>query len=425
LCTLALKAGLCLSLWLLGGRLSAQEVKIWEFSPYDVEIRYAFDASVGGSTFAHHEFTSQLQAELERTFRAAWNSRVTPLPPDYANAMLRNFEKFTLEDVTASELVLVVSPTHEQTKAIRTYEAALETLTDIHISPTGKSYLEDSAARMELAEDDPTRTLIEKCVVDDAGAASIQEKWNAATINAALIRRASLAEFGPDVRPLVTLLPWQSDSLFRQRDKQFFLLVGMSGDDYTFSVRELDCPMQYLGPAFQESTPSWVYAPRIAAATIAKAFAPVARVEDAEARSASLRLRAGGLIVGKNNPAAVEVGEVMQPIVRRDDRNGVATLLEPLSWTFAAITETDGVKMKANVYTYSGGPGLQGRKNRRTQRVLLRVRPRYDQTDIKVVVRGDGRPQSGCFVYQRDFLTEEFEFLGRTDWRGRFTIPVP
>jgi hypothetical protein len=57
--------------------------------------------------------------------------------------------------------------------------------------------------------------------------------------------------------------------------------------------------------------------------------------------------------------------------------------------------------------------------------MLLKVRPVVEQTDIQLVVRDDGRPQSGSFVYRRDMLTEDFEFLGRTDWRGRFTVRVP
>jgi hypothetical protein len=42
------------------------------------------------------------------------------------------------------------------------------------------------------------------------------------------------------------------------------------------------------------------------------------------------------------------------------------------------------------------------------------------------VVRGDkSKPQPGCFIYTRDFLTNQFDFVGRTDWRGRINIPQP
>lgn len=403
----------------------AQEVKIWEFSPYEVEVWYAFDATVNASAIARQTFVSQLQDELERTFRAAWRVQLSPLADDIANTVVRDFENFSVADLTAAELVLVVSLRNDQTKTVRTFEAALESLSEIHCSLDARLELENAVASLELPDDSPVRELVGKCVVDEGGLSSLQQKLEEATIGAALLPRVAAAEVSEHVRNLVTPLPWQIDSVLRQRDKLFFLLVGMDGDDIVCKVRELDCPMQYLGPAFQDLTSNWPYASRLASATLVRAFAPVARVEDASAKTASLRLRAGGLILNSQNPAQVHVGDVMQPIVRRDDRNGVPTLLEPLSFTFAAITDSDGVKMNANVYTYSGGPGLQGRKNRRTQRMLLRVRPVVEQTDIRITVRGDGRPQSGCFIYNRDLLTEEFEFLGRTDWRGRFSIPMP
>ncbi|MEZ6080082.1 MAG: hypothetical protein R3C56_31730 [Pirellulaceae bacterium] len=215
------------------------------------------------------------------------------------------------------------------------------------------------------------------------------------------------------------------DSLWRERDKLFYLLVRRQGDETIVQVRELDGPLRFLGPAMSDSTSDWSYAARLASSEIVRAFAPVARVEDAESRAADLTLRAGGLIVQPDNPANVIVGDVMQPIVRRDDRNGVPTLLQPLPWTFAAVTDSDGVKLKANVYTYSGGPGLQGRKNRRTQRMLLKVRPQFEQSELELVVAGGAKPQAGCFIYSRDFLTDQFSRLGRTDWRGRLTIAIP
>ncbi|MEO8271167.1 MAG: hypothetical protein ABI557_15705, partial [Aureliella sp.] len=197
------------------------------------------------------------------------------------------------------------------------------------------------------------------------------------------------------------------------------------GDETTVQVRELDGPFRFLGPAMSDSTNEWNYAARLASAAIVRAFAPVARVEDAQSKSADLTLRAGGLIIHSDNPANVVVGDVMQPIVRRDDRNGVPTLLQPLPWTFAAVTDSDGIKLTANVYTYSGGPGLQGRKNRRTQRILLKVRPQFEQTELELILAGDAQPQSGCFIYSRDLLTDQFSRLGRTDWRGRLAIATP
>ncbi len=409
---------------------AAQEpVKIWEFSPYEVEVWYSFAPNVNASETAQQTWLADVQADLERTFQAAWQVTMKPLPSELSGVVLRDFDRFTLDALRAGELVLVVADQHSATKTVRTFDAAIESLTEIACTAGIKQHLENSIGSLHLDEDSTQSkqlaSLVSKCVVDAAGAASIEQKLKDASVAAALVPRWSLPQDSEAVRPLVTPLPWQTDTLFRKLDKLFFVSIDQVGDDTEIHVRELDCPMQFLGPAMSDRATNWSYTARLATSTLARAFAPVARVEDAESKTAVLRLRAGGLIVDKHNPASVVIGDVMQPIVRRDDRNGIPTLLEPLAWTFAAITASDGVKMEANVYTYSGGPGLQGRKNRRTQRMLLKVRPIVPQTDIELLVRDDNRPQSGCFVYSRDLLTDEFELLGRTDWRGRFTVHVP
>ncbi len=401
-----------------------QAVKVWEFSPYEVVVWYAFEPTINASKFARQELVSQWQADLQRTFRAAWNVRLNPLPPDLTTNVVRNFEGFDVGSLTANELVLVASITHESARTIRTFDAALETALPIHCTPAVFENLTQSCQRLNLPTDSASGSLLAKCVADETSA-SLREKFEADLLPIALISKSILPELSRWVRPLATPLPWQTDDLFKELDKLFFVSIGMHGDEFTWQVRELDCPMQFLGPVFDARCTAWSYLPRLLTSTTVKAFAPVARVEDADARTADLRLRAGGLLVDPSNPAGLVIGDVLQPIVRRDDRNGIPALLEPLPWTFAAITASDGVKMAANVYTYSGGPGLQGRKNRRTQRVLLKVRPKYEHSDIRLAVRGEGSPQSGCFVYQRDLVTDDFTLLGRTDWRGQFRLPLP
>jgi len=404
-------------------------VKIWEYSPYQVEVWYAFDPQLNASELARQTWLKQLQAALERNFRAAWRVELKPLPATHSGRILREFDSFTLNNLQANELVLVLASTHPDTQTLRTFEAAMESLPEVACTAETKQQLVSAEALRQTPGatplSQPWTELVSKCVVDEGGADSLAQRLKDSSIPVALVPRWSVPQLAESARPLPTPLPWQTETLFRELDKLFFLWIGPLGDEIEVRARELDCPMQLMGPAMSERASDWPYSAQLASLAVTRAFAPVARVEDAESRTAVLRLRAGGLVIDQNNPAAVTVGDVMQPIVRRDDRNGQPALLEPLAWTFAAITASDGVKMEANVYTYSGGPGLQGRQNRRTQRMLLKVRPSVEQTDIQLVVRDDGRPQSGSFVYRRDLLTENFELLGRTDWRGRFTVHVP
>lgn len=405
------------------GSSHAQEVKVWEYSPYEVTVWYHIDPTVSLSAHAQEAFGKSLREALERTYRAAWNVEVQPLPHELRSSVGRSLENMTIDQLTASELVLVVASENDKTRAVRTFDAALSALETIVVTPTTQRRLQQSVDQLQLAEDSPAQRLVSKLHVESISVSQLIDKLRAREVDAVLVPRNAIEAGDASLRAVNTPLPWQTDNLFRKRDKVFFLNIQMLGDDHLIRGRELDCPMQFFGPTIADRTYAWSYVPRVATDVVTRAFAPTARVEDATSFAASLQLKAGGLIIDESNPARVGVGEVMQPIIRRDDRNGVPTLLEPLPWTFAAITDTDGIRMQANVYTYSGGPGLQGRKNRRTQRILLRVRPQQPTSDLQVVIRGQASiPQSGCFVYERDLITSEFQFIGRTDWRGKLTI---
>lgn len=407
-------------------RAQTQEVKIWEFSPYNVRIWYSIDPNVAIPDAAQQKYITQLHAALKRTFRATWKVSFAPIPPNLADLVVENFDDFTTQDLQTNDLVLVTSVENEQTKTIRSFAAAIDNLSKVHISPRGEQQLKSEAQRLQLPADSETSHLLSKCVADDSGDTSLLEQLKSGKIAAAMLPRKSIPQDRSGIRQLVTMLPWQAESVFREYDKLFFLHISRDGDKLVFRVRELDCPMRFLGTSFESSSLTWQQAVRTSASTVVRAFAPIARVEEAESRTARLTLRAGGLIVSDENPAKIRIGDMLQPVVRRDDRNGVPALLQPLSFTFAAVTGSDGINLDSNVYTYSGGPGLQGRKNRRTSRVLFRVRPKYRETDLQIVtINTDGQPQAGCFIYQKDLLNDEFEFLGRTDWRGQLTIPVP
>lgn len=405
---------------------AAQEaVKVWEFTPYDVEVWCALDANLDISELAKSQFTQSLSDELDRLFQAAWRTHVTQTEPELRSRLARELETFTLNDFSREELVLVVNRDPSLTATIRSAENAAEKIDEFAILPQHKSKIEAEVAKAKIEPTSAVAGVIGKLKAIDGGMAAITSGLEAKTIQAALVPRSSVKAIEKLARQVTLLLPWQTDSLLRQHDKIFMVHVGRSNDGYFVQARELDCSLQFLGPTIRRETNSWSYMSRAASAAIADAFAPIARVENAASKSANLRLKAGGLIITDDNPAIVRPGDLMQPVVRREGSNSAPSLIEPLPWTYAAIIETDGVKMKANVYAYSGGPGLQGRNNRRTQRLLLRVRPTEPETEILVSVKSSGRPQGGCAVYERDLLTDKFTLLGKTDWRGRFVVPKP
>jgi hypothetical protein len=182
-------------------------------------------------------------------------------------------------------------------------------------------------------------------------------------------------------------------------------------------------------PTVSVEVSTWDAIPRAIAFATKQVFAPMARIEEADNKLAELRIRAGGLIIEESHPAKIELGDVLQAYVRRDDRNGVPTLLQSIPWTYVAIVETNGVSAKSAIYSGIRS-ALAGRKNRRTLKICLRVRPTFPQTDLQLSVMRDLKTGfAGAEVYRRTPGTEDLNLVGRADWRGvakisEMTLPL-
>jgi hypothetical protein len=73
---------------------------------------------------------------------------------------------------------------------------------------------------------------------------------------------------------------------------------------------------------------------------------------------------------------------------------------------------------------HAGMPaGLQGRSNSRTFRMASKARPYFDNTMIRMHVRGAAdEPLIGYEIYEKALNSKEMTFLGRTDWNGRIWL---
>ncbi len=411
----------------LGSWATAQQQAVWEYAPYRVQIWYALEPNLNVTHQAGQRFLEDLQQELWRVFKATWRSHIQPMPERLKPIVLRNQGSLTFDDLTRNEWVLVVAADRPETRSIRTFQAAAASLPEVFVSPTTQAALESIQAQMPLEPDSSGGRIMAKLKVQPGGDQAIMQSLVSQEILAALVPRAYLSD-DAKVRTISTLLPWQSEVMLDNRDKLFLLVVGSRDDQFHARVVELDCTTRVAGPVVEGQIDQWSHVSRLTSRLIQQAFAPIARIEEADDSVAKLRHRAGGLITPEDhgNPSRIRVGDLMQPVVRRDDQNGQPVLLQALKFTYAAVTQSDGVTMSANVYTYSGGPGLKGRQNPRTRRLLLRVRPVSQKSQLQIVVRGHReRAQAGCAIYTKDWLSDQFQYLGRTDWSGQLPIAAP
>lgn len=398
-----------------GSFLFGQELP-WEFAPYRMRVWMSIDPNIPISDAERTLLLKQVQQQMEIVYQSVADVDAVITPRGLFSPVLRGLRDISIDRVLANELVLVASKTTLEAKDLRTLEYVLEKGDKVYVSVSGRA---EVTRELERLKDDPQwQTLISKLDSSIEMNDEIVKKIRSGEVPCALIRRSELESLGRNARIIPARFPWQLESLLRSYDKIFAVSVQKNREQFDLEIIEIDCNMRIVGPLVKATSPQLDFIARSVAFTTQTAFAPMARVEDADVRHATLRVRAGGLITSEDNVARIVQGDVLQPFVRRDDRNGAPTLLQSIPWTYLAITKCDDIN--AQSYIYSGIRGaLAGRKNKRTKKIGLKVRPLLDETDLKLnIIREANQIFPGAEVYRRVPGGEDLDLVARSDWRG-------
>lgn len=419
----------------------AQE--IWEYSPYKVCLWYALDPSIDKSPAGQKELIELTGQLLKTTFGATWELTSIHAPAKMKTLVERGPEKLVVDHFSSSDLVLLLDKDDDSLKTLRVLETAVQQLAKIGMtsadhqqllldsqpfvgsrSNVSQTYDASGSSASQKSEGRTVEGLLEKATELFPSYQELLDALRVNRVSAVLVPRAQIPLFAESTRSVATVLPWHTERVLREYEKLFLVNCTREGERYRVAVRELDCPMRLFGPVMTDETVAWNNLAHVITDDVVRAFAPVARIEETVGKVVQLLNRAGGL-ADEANPARILPGDVLQPVIRREDRRGTATLLEPIPWTYIGVTKADGINVEGTAYSALGNV-LQGKQTRRAQRVALRVRPTGMQSDIKIVVRTNpSDAQAGCQIYQRDLMTEELRFLGYTDWRGVITIERP
>jgi hypothetical protein len=226
----------------------------------------------------------------------------------------------------------------------------------------------------------------------------------------------------PEAKIIVPPISGQVIDAAEVYDKIFIVRVRTGTTPMKVEGVEFDTLMRYFGDTSNATVSSFNLLPEVVGTTLRDVFAPVARIDDAGKNNAVGLVRASGLVTDENSPALVNVGDVLVPMVRKDDRNGNPISIGPLDWAYLLAKELDGRRVKMDFHAGRAG-GLQGRKNARTHRMGLRIRPRKDQTLLRLHAKGDpNQPLIGYEIYEKELEGKSFDFIGRTDWNGRLHV---
>ena len=449
----------------LNGRpLMAQE--IWEYSPYRVKVWMSVSPSLSLSEESEREIHRQIAEYAEINFGATWSIQVESTPDALFGSVLYRLDELTVEQLLSRELLLVVGKSDEAKEAFlkmnppppkpvgdpkmspkKLTNADKEALADVEAQSASLQSvrtLESAIARLKLISIQPLQhSALQRDIVPfldkkqwndfkemvkpfDGTNDELQKQLASGETIAALIQKMDLEKFKKVARQIPARLPWQPEALLKENDKVFLASVDKIGESIRIQVKELDSFVRRMG---EISSTSVVYKneiPRAIAELAKEAFSPIVRIEETDLKTAVLRVKATGLLTSEDHPIRVHPGDVLLPIVRRDDSNGNPTVLQSIPFTFVAVTEKiDNIsRLYGAIFTASRG-SLSTAKNRRTQRVGLKLKPHYPDSSLKLAVqRTPGSSVVGAEIYRRTPGSEDLQIVGRSDWRGILPIGI-
>lgn len=388
----------------------------WDFDPYRVLIWIsgADAADVDG------DLGISVRAFLDRDFRALWRTDIVSASSDLATIAQRDFSALDYESLTASDLVLVIKRDHENAARIRFPADIPERLGKILVAEASNEVFRQ---QLQTSGNEHTRALVGLLQTTSGNVLDSQQMWPEKNTEAMLLPRGVAMDLEPLPKLVELDILGRFGAHFNDYDKVFLVLVENGNGTTTVSAREIDSLMRWPGPIVTESIFNRGQLADAIGRCVTKSFAPVVRLDDVGNKgTAQGRLRAGGLILDETSPANVRTGEFLRPFLRKNDRLGEPTFVGPVDWTYLRTMEKEGPKLSMQIQTGIGG-ALAGRRNSRTFRVALKIRPTYDDTMLRLHAKGDSlAPLAGYDVYQKDLDTGEFTFIGQTDWDGRLRI---
>jgi len=398
--------------------VQSDEIQSWDYAPYRVEVWLAISPTIARS---EPQLARLLEQQLDQIFAATWHVRVRTAPVHLQALMGRDLGSLTYQQLIEGDLVVAMPGSAEGIDTIRTARGAVDRFNRI---VTTASWSESVRSRSEASSEASGVPALRAVLTSDGidGPAALKTLW--ASGEHAVVAPKELADsLEPQAKQIILPISDQIAELHQSLDKLYLLQVDQTLDgQLQVTARELDILLHFLGEPVTRQGPQ--AAARIASLAIVDAFAPIVRIEDAERKTARGRLRAGGLTTDPEEPAACRKGDVWQAFVRRDDRLGNPDILQRLDWTLLQATEVDGPIIDFDVFAGRSG-GVQGRRNKRTQRLALRVQPMTGDTVIHLHERKDPTaPLVGYKIYEKiPPLDGEMQLVGQTAWDGTIRIP--
>lgn len=393
-----------------------REQEPWDYSPYRVMIWIASR----DPRFTAETLHDPLVAYLNRDFNSLWRTEIADAPAPVVTAAFRSMQSLSFDRIAASDPVIAVKRDHVDAIRIQSVRSLPEYVNAVAV--TGG--LKDDVIRRagELGNETIFGTA-SKLQVFDGDALALAETWNDPSTEALMVTRGQALTFTkPGAKLLELPVTGLVATAVNKYDKIFVVRIDEQPDGATVAVVEMETLMRSFGQMVSSPFASSVDLPNVVGHTITQAFSPMVRIDDAGQKTATAMIRAGNLIMDPESPANVAVGSVLQPMIRKNDRNGKPIALGRIEWAYLIVTEKEGPNVVADYYSGMAG-GLQGRKNKRTFKMAMLLKPMRDQTLLRLHVKGrEDLPLIGYELYERELKSKSMTFVGRTNWDGKLAI---
>lgn len=394
----------------------------WDYRPYQVLVwLVSDDPDVNAKAV-----DASLRSYLQRDFGAVWRLQIEDAPAAVRTAAERGIDAMSYDLITAADPILAVKRDHPDAVRIRIAKNVGQYVDKVYAT---KDRIADVKRRGALADNETLDGVEPRLEAVDADALAVRDLWAKSETEALLISRGmAMTLTDPEAKLITPKVSGLVGETVEQYDKILIARITTGVVPHRVSVVEFDTLMRHFGPV-ATSNASTLRSLHVALGQgLTSAFSPVVRIENAGQKNAVGLLRAGGLILKEDretSPAFVRVGDVLEPMVRKNDRNGKPIVIGPMDWAYLLVKELAGHEGRnVNMDFHAGRTGgLQGRKNKRTFRVALKVRPFDEGTTLRLHLQKDPDfPLIGYELYEKNLETSDMTFIGRTNWDGRLWV---
>jgi len=383
-------------------KVQVTDLRNWVFSPYQMRIWIATDNSPRFQTIQNDRLQQEVRSYVRNWAGATLNVELETPPTAIYSDILHNFTDVSMLDIAAL------------------YE---------------KRPIDKQAKLRAVQYDDEKKKAIAAAVKEN------EKESGKADLN-------SIIEDGDQEIEQVLIAPNPLPEL----DKIYAVSLQDRGGVFELQLVEFDTNARVRVLAASRKFRNLAMLSSQIFSCLQEVFSPISRIQYngmTDGKTANIEMRSVGLVsdVNQGSPILLQKGDVLRPVVRKNDRNTNAPAYEgviEVIWTYMFVNEvithheeslnadrSNGTARGEVISTYTmlRNP-LAARRNTAQQKYGLLVRPTSNSSLLKITAMGrDDYTLQGYNVFAKSpkiDLDDESDTptirLGQTDWRGGIEI---